>query len=114
MTESIIIAIISSGILSTIVSAIITAIANRKNKLKEIEGELKAINKKLDLQEKDALRTQLLLMISDYPQEKTEILKLAEYYFKNLHGNWTATAIFNSWILKYCDGVQPEWFNGGN
>jgi len=113
MTEAIIIAIISSGILSTIVSAIITAISNRRSKLKEIEGSLKTINEKLDLQEKDALRTQLLLMISDYPQEKTEILKLSQHYFKDLKGNWTATAIFNAWLIEYCDGAKPEWFTGG-
>lgn len=62
--------------------------------------------------EKDALRTQLLMMIADYPEEKTEILKLSEYYFANLHGNWTATAIFNHWLEKYCDGAKPEWFKG--
>lgn len=111
MTESIIIAIIGSGVLSTIVSAIITAIGNRKSRLKVIENKLTKIEENQKTAEKDSLRTQLLLMIADYPDEKTEILKLAQHYFKDLEGNWTATAIFNRWIIDHCDGVNPEWFN---
>ena len=111
MTESIIIAIIGSGVLSTIVSAIITAIGNRKSRLKVIENKLTKIEENQKAAEKDSLRTQLLLMIADYPEEKTEILKLAQHYFKDLDGNWTATAIFNRWIMERCDGVNPEWFN---
>lgn len=110
MTESIVIAIIGSGVLSTIVSAIITAIGNRKSRLKVIENKLTKIEENQKTAEKDTLRTQLLLMIADYPEEKTEILKLAQHYFKDLDGNWTATAIFNRWIMEHCDGANPEWF----
>lgn len=110
MTEAIIIAIIGSGVLSTIVSAIITAISNRKSKLKDIESKLTVIEANQRLAEKDSLRTQLLLMIADYPEEKTEILKLSQHYFSDLKGNWTATAIFNKWLISYCEGVRPEWF----
>ena len=112
MSETIIIAIIGSGALSTLISAIITAIANRKSRLKAIEDKLTTIEKNQRTAEKDALRTQLIMMIADYPQEKTDILRLAEYYFEGLHGNWTATAIFNKWLTTYCDGVKPEWFKG--
>lgn len=59
--------------------------------------------------EKDALRTQLLMMIADYPDERTEILKLSEHYFSDLQGNWTATAIFNRWLERY-EVAKPEWF----
>ena len=55
------------------------------------------------------MRSQLLMMIADYPEENTEILKLAEHYFSDLHGNWTATAIFNKW-LERCEVAKPEWF----
>ena len=111
MTETIIVAIIGSGVLSTIVSAIIAAFQNRKSRLKKIEDKLTKIEENQAMAEKDALRTQLLLMIADYPEEKTEILKLAQHYFKDLDGNWTATAIFNKWISEHCEGVQPEWFD---
>lgn len=112
MTESIIIAIIGSGALSTIISLIATALSNRKNKLNDIESKLTVIEANQRIAEKDSLRTQLLLMIADYPTEKTEILKLAQHYFKDLRGNWTATAIFNTWLGQYCEGVKPEWFRG--
>lgn len=110
MLETIALSIIGSGVLSTIVSAIITAIANRKSRLKTIEQDLNEIKQNQRLAEKDALRTQLLVMISDYPDEKTEILKLAQHYFKDLEGNWTATAIFNRWLEEHGDGAKPEWF----
>lgn len=112
MSEPIIIAIIGSGALSTVISAIITAIANRKSRLKTIEDKLTEIEKNQKTAEKDALRTQLIMMIASYPEEKTDILRLAEYYFHRLDGNWTATALFNKWLIQYCDGVKPEWFKG--
>ena len=109
MIETIVLAILGSGALSTLISAIVQAVANRKSRLTKIEGQLAEIEKNQKTAEKDALRTQLLMMISDYPEEKTEILKLAQYYFSNLQGNWTATAIFNTWLEKY-DVAKPEWF----
>lgn len=111
MTQ-IIIAIIGSGALSTIISAIIGATRDRKSQLKEITAKLTVIEANQRIAEKDSLRTQLLLMIASYPNEKTEILKLAQHYFSDLKGNWTATAIFNTWLCKYCEGVKPEWFKG--
>lgn len=108
MTESIIIAIIGSGVLSTIVSAIITALSNRKSRLKEIEKKLEAIEKNQKIAEKDTLRTQLLVMIADFPEETTDILRLAEHYFKDLDGNWVASALFNEWAKEHCESA-PTW-----
>ena len=62
--------VLGSEAVTVIITAIITAISNRKSKLKTIETELTNIDKKLGKSEKDALRTQLLLMISDYPEER--------------------------------------------
>ena len=110
--QTIILAIIGSGALSTLISAIITAVSNRKGRLSKIEEKVDKISEAQKIAEKDALRTQLIMMIASYPDEKTDILRLAEYYFDGLHGNWTATAIFNRWIEQYCEGVRPEWFRG--
>lgn len=112
MNETIFLAIISSGAFATVISSIITAISNRKGRLATIEQKLNTIEANQKTAEKDALRTQLIMMIADYPDAKTDILRLAEYYFDDLHGNWTATAIFNKWIIEHCDGVRPEWFRG--
>ena len=108
MTD-IIIAVVGSGALSALIAGIFNLIVNRKGQLSKIEGQLSAIEKKLVQTEKDELRTQLLLMISDYPQEQQEILRLAEHYFGELHGNWYATTIFNRWLEKH-DIARPEWF----
>lgn len=72
----------------------------------------KVLNDAVKMQEKDSLRIELKLMISDYPQETADILRLAEYYFSRLHGNWTMANIF----LKWCKDHEieiPNWYKGG-
>ena len=69
----------------------------------------KSIKVKLDRLEKDGLRTQLLLMILMKPNEKKEILTLAQHYFVDLKGNWYMTDIFDKWLLEKGDS-RPEWF----
>lgn len=102
-------AILGSSAFTTIVSHICVALENRfgkGNKMKEIE-------KKLVKQEKDSVRLQLLLMISDYPNEVHEIMTLGEYYFKTLGSNWYMTGLFNAWLEK--NGIaKPEWFKHPN
>ena len=115
--QLIITSIVGTGLLTTVINIISNAIQNRKNRLKtveeqltNVENQLSEIQEKQKISEKDALRTQLLLMISDYPDETMDILKLAEYYFNNLHGNWTATLVFNHWLEK--TGIaKPSWFH---
>lgn len=113
--ESIIIAIVGSGALSAVIAGIFNLIINRKGRLKSIEDKIDHLDSESKKSEKDALRTQLLLMLSDYPEEKTEILRLAERYFGVLKANWYMTTLFNNWLVKY-KIAKPEWFNnkGGN
>ena len=88
-----------------------------KTAIENIEASIKALkedfDKRLRKAEKDALRTQLLVMISDYPHEKREILALGERYFAKppdgLDGNWVMTDIFKSWLKKEGHS-NPEWF----
>ena len=103
------IAILGSGALSALISGIFGMIQARRSKQAEIEQELKEVKEKLDIAEKDALRTQLMVMIKDYPHETTDILRLAEYYFKKLEGNWVMSNIFREW----CEATNtkiPKWF----
>lgn len=90
--NEIIIAIIASGALSTLIAGIFNLINNHRSK-----------------QERDILRTQLLVMIKDFPKEHTEILKLAQHYFVDLKGNWVMTGIFNTWLEQENIG-KPEWY----
>lgn len=73
------------------------------------KGLLKKIADKQNKLEKDELRTQLLLMMSDYPQEHQEILLLAERYFYDLRGNWFCSTLFNKYLQE--EGLPyPDWF----
>lgn len=96
---SIVIAIIGSGALSALIAGIFNLINNRREKL----------DKRFTLFEKDILRTQMLLMLKDFPEEKQEILKLAQHYFGDLEGNWYLTTMFNQW-LEDNKIARPEWF----
>ena len=73
----------------------------------------KSIKGKLEHLERDGLRTQLLLMLLLRPNEESEILTLAERYFKKpplgLGGNWYMTGMFKKWLEEYKVG-QPQWF----
>lgn len=82
---------------------------DRKKEMAE-EKEQEGIRNKLLVLEKDGLRTQLLLLILIRPNEQTEILRVAEYYFSVLQGNWYMTSIFNNW-LKNNGIAEPEWFD---
>lgn len=80
-----------------------------KSKFEEIDSKFKEIEKRQVVAEKDALRTQLLTLITSMPDEQQEILTLAKHYFVDLQGDWYMTSIFKKW----CDGhdLEPEWFD---
>lgn len=59
---------------------------------------------------RDRCRIQLLIMMTHYPNDVSQIMKLAERYFSQLHGDWYMTGVFNCWLTE--NGVgKPEWFN---
>lgn len=73
----------------------------------------KGIKEQLRKLEKDSVRTQLLVMMSDYSGEKNEIMTLAEHYFHVLKGNWFLTDLFANW-MKDNNIAKPAWFEGGD
>lgn len=108
----IVIAILGSGALSALISGIFGLIMARKSRQKEIEEDLNDIKRRLEIAEKDAIRTQLLVLIKDFPEEKTDIMRLGEHYFVKCTGNWVMSDIF----LKYLRDNEipiPGWFKGG-
>ena len=98
-TTTIVLAVIGSNALFAFLQFLI----GRHDTKKNIKGKLTVL-------EKDVLRTQLLLLILLKGEEKQEILTIAEHYFKELHGDWYMTSIFNKW-LKEKTIAEPEWFN---
>lgn len=54
----------------------------------------------------DATRSQLLTLISNYPDNESEIMKVAQYYFGTLKGDWYATTIFTKWASDH--GISTD------
>lgn len=96
------ITIITAILASNALFAFLQFLLDRHDTKKNIKGTLIKL-------EKDGLRTQLLLMILLKPQEKKEILTLAQHYFIDLKGNWYMTDVFDKWCEEKC-GSRPEWF----
>lgn len=101
--ETIALAILGSTALSSLIQFFVT----RWDKKKESKFDIKG---KLLILEKDVLRSQLLLLILLRPMEQQEILTIGEHYFKDLHGDWYMTSIFNKWLTE-TDTAEPEWFD---
>lgn len=59
--------------------------------------KLDTIIEKVDKAELDATRSQLLALMGDYPDNESEILKVADYYFNGLDGDWYMTGLFTRW-----------------
>lgn len=59
--------------------------------------KLDSISSKIDSVELNSTRTQLLALMSDYPDNESEILKVADYYFNTLNGDWYMTELFTRW-----------------
>lgn len=106
MTANIIITV-AAGLLGAgfmgFIQFLITRKDNRADRLGKIE-------KKLDSLEKGSLRTQMLVLMTLFPGEKSELMKVAEHYFAELHGDWYMTGIFNKHLED--EGIaKPDWFD---
>lgn len=98
--------------------------ARRKQKfdideaVKDIQKDIAVIHenqeemkRSLAKNEKDSVRTQLLLLMSDYPNNTAEIMGVAQHYFDDIGANWYMTSCFNRWLDSNGIG-KPEWFKG--
>lgn len=63
----------------------------------ETNEKLDTIIEKVDSVELNSTRSQLLTLIADYPDNESEILKVAQYYFRDLGGDWYMTGLFIEW-----------------
>lgn len=108
MAENIVLGLLGGGNLVLFVKFLIERHDRKKERAEDQDKE--SVKKRLIVLERDGLRTQLLLLILLRPTEQTEILRLAEHYFKDLKGNWYMTSIFNKWIESE-KVAEPEWFD---
>ena len=93
----------------TLIQGLITRHDRKKGLLAEIKAAIQDLKEQGLKQERDNCRTQMLLLISDYPNEKQEILTLAKHYFVDLKGNWYASSIFRKYLQE--QQIEPPlWF----
>lgn len=107
----IILAIIGSNGVFALIQFFVSRKDNKSNSMKDINDRLGNLEKKAKVAEVDNCRTQLLLLISNYGKDKSEILRLAEHYFNHLKGDWYMTDIFSAW-MEANNVKVPEWFKG--
>ena len=80
----------------------------KKGKVKQLTDSIESLKKKIDRQEKDSCRTQLLVLLSDFPDMADEILKVGRHYFVDLKADWYMTSLFSRWCRK-ANIELPEW-----
>ena len=104
MTAEQIVTIVVAILGSSLIQFLVSRHDNRKDKLKEIYEELAKL-------EKDDVRVQMLIMLALHPENKEQILILAEYYFHKLKGDWYMTDLFSDWLEENTIKI-PGWFVG--
>ena len=82
-----------------------------KNIQKQAKKDKEEADKRFKILEKDIVRTQLLLLMSNYnTDDEHELLQVAEHYFVKLKADWYMTTIFNRFLEK--QGIaKPEWLD---
>ena len=106
----IVIAVFASTGLFSFVQFLIKRHDEKKGKSKQLADSIESLKRKIDRQEKDSCRTQLLVLLSDFPDMTDEILKVARHYFLDLKADWYMTSLFARW----CNRAQiqlPSWAN---
>lgn len=71
---------------------------------------IEELKEELQSMKRNEIRLQLMVLMSDYPKKKEEIMLVAERYFSELGGDWYLTDIFKSWLDD--NGIEePTWID---
>lgn len=68
--------------------------ASTNEKLDELSSQLSDIKM-------DTTRNQLLTLINTSPDNEVEIMKVAQYYFGTLDGDWYMSSLFTKWAEEH-------------
>ena len=109
----IILAVFASTGFFSLIQFLVKRHDERKGKAKQFADAIDSLKKKIDRQERDSCRTQLLLLMAIFPDNTDEILKVAEHYFRDLKANWYMTSLFAAWCKKR-NIELPDWATGIN
>ena len=115
VTTTIIVALLSSGALSALIAGLFQIWQTKQSKKDGLESKVDTlvadqdkIIKAQHRHEMDILRVELKLMISDFPDQESDILRIAEHYFTD-GGNWVMSSTFLAW-LQQRNLPTPPWF----
>ena len=81
----------------------------KKAQKNEVLKRLDVIEDKLVKAERDSCRSQMIQVMTCFPDDKSELMRLAQHYFVDLHGNWYMTTLFRKHLKKH-EIELPEWF----
>lgn len=69
--------------------------------LSGVNNKLDGVSAQMDDIKMDTTRAQLLTLMSSYPDNKSEILKVADKYFNEMNGDWYMTELFEEWAEEH-------------
>ena len=107
MMEVVLAAFTSTGLFG-LIQFFVTRHDQKQGTAKQLSDSIESLKKKIDRQERDSCRTQLLLLMSDFPENVDEILKIGQHYFQDLKANWYMSTLFAKWCKK--NNIElPDW-----
>ena len=119
---TLIVGVLSSGALVALINNLFQRKRDKESKATGAEAKIDTIVSKVDTiaddqerimkaqhrHEMDILRVELKLMISDFPDQESDILRIGEHYFTD-GGNWVMSSTFLAW-LQQRNLPTPPWF----
>ena len=102
--------IAGSAGLTGLIQYLIARKDKKKDQLDEIKARLAGIEKRQRTEERDTCRNQMMMLMKLFPDDIPELLKVAQHYFVDLHGNWYMTTLFRKYLEKHEIDSPPDWF----
>lgn len=87
------------GVIIATVSAVVGQI--QENATASLRSDIEQLSNDVASIKLDTTRMQLMTLINEDPDNVTDILKVAKYYFKDLHGDWYMSGMFADWAEKH-------------
>jgi hypothetical protein len=117
LATTLIVGVLSSASLVALINGLFQRKRDKESKSTGLESKVDTLvedqmkmMKAQKKQEGDIIRVELKLMISSFPEKEEDILRLAEHYFKDLHGNWVMATTFKQWLNER--GLEiPQWYS---
>lgn len=92
--------VLGAGLLG-FVQFLITRGDGRRREKASAEKERASVQRAVERLEKDSLRTQMLVLMSDYPDAVEALMTVSQRYFEELHGDWYMTSVFRKHIAEH-------------